>query len=79
MKFVNFIKKEPVLFAAILLAFISVLFVRPEPVLVFNSIDFRVICLLFCLMIVIQAFRTTNLLDWIAQKLLSYNKNQNYD
>ena len=76
MKFVNFIKKEPVLFAAILLAFISVLFVRPEPVLVFNSIDFRVICLLFCLMIVIQAFRTTNLLDWIALKLLSFCKNQ---
>lgn len=76
MKFVNFIKKEPVLFAAILLAFISVLFVRPEPVIVFNSIDFRVICLLFCLMIVIQAFRTTNLLDWIALKLLSFCKNQ---
>lgn len=76
MKFLNFIKKEPVLFAAILLAFISVLFVRPEPVLVFNSIDFKVICLLFCLMIVIQAFRTTNLLDWIALKLLSFCKNQ---
>ena len=66
----NFIKREPVLFAAILLALIAVALVRPAPSLCLQAIDFRTIAILFSLMIVIKAFQSQNYLDFIAAKLL---------
>ena len=68
--FVKFIKKEPVLFAALLLALLSVCIIRPAPVVCYQAIDFRTIAILFSLMIVIKAFQSQNFLDVIAAKLL---------
>ena len=68
--FVDFIKKEPVLFAAILLAVISVAVIRPAPIVCVQAIDFRTIAILFSLMIVIKAFQSQNFLDVIASRLL---------
>ena len=72
----NFIKREPVLFAAILLALIAVALVRPAPSLCLQAIDFRTIAILFSLMIVIKAFQSQNYLDFIAAKLLRLCKSR---
>ena len=68
--FVDFIKREPVLFAAILLAVLSVCIIRPAPELCLQAIDFRTLAILFSLMIVIKAFQSQNFLDFIASRLL---------
>ena len=68
--FCNFIKREPVLFAAILLAVVSVSVIRPAPMVCVQAIDFRTIAILFSLMIVIKAFQSQNFLDVIAARLL---------
>ena len=68
--FVDFIKREPVLFAAILLAVVSVSVIRPAPIVCVQAIDFRTIAILFSLMIVIKAFQSQNFLDVIASRLL---------
>lgn len=72
----SFIKREPVLFAAILLALFAVIFVRPAPATCLHAIDFRTIGILFSLMIVIKAFQSQNLLDFIAAKLLRLCKTE---
>ena len=68
--FVDFVKREPVLFAAILLAVVSVCVIRPAPIVCYQAIDFRTIAILFSLMIVIKAFQSQNFLDVIAARLL---------
>ncbi len=68
--FKNFVKREPVLFAAILLALLAVAFVRPSPEICLQAIDFRTLAILFSLMIVIKAFQSQNFLDFIAARLL---------
>ena len=68
--FVNFIKKEPVLFAALVLAIVSVCLVRPGVEVCVQAIDFRTLAILFSLMIVIKAFQSQNFLDVIAARLL---------
>ena len=68
--FIDFIKREPVLFAAILLAVVSVAVIRPAPIVCVQAIDFRTIAILFSLMIVIKAFQSQNFLDFIASRLL---------
>lgn len=70
MKLFAVLKKDVVLVVSLILAFVSLLVVRPGFMLVAAAIDFKVISLLFCLMLVIQAFRTTNLLDYLAAMLL---------
>ena len=70
MKFLAWLKKDFVLVASVTLAVVSLLVVRPTVELVMEAIDFKVLALLFCLMLVIQAFRTTNLLDYVAVRLL---------
>ena len=70
MKFLAWLKKDFVLVASVTLALVSLLVVRPTVELVVEAIDFKVLALLFCLMLVIQAFRTTNLLDYVAVRLL---------
>lgn len=74
MKLLAWLKKDFVLVVAVTLALVSLLVVRPTMKLVIDSIDFKVLALLFCLMLVIQAFRTTNLLDYIAVRLLGICK-----
>jgi Na+/H+ antiporter NhaD/arsenite permease-like protein len=66
----NFIKREPVLFAAVLLAVVSVCIIRPAPIVCYQAIDFRTLAILFSLMIVIKAFQSQNFLDFIAARLL---------
>ena len=66
----NFIKKEPVLFAALLLAVAAVCLIRPGLELCIKAIDFRTLAILFSLMIVIKAFQSQNFLDFIAARLL---------
>ncbi|MBR6154144.1 MAG: citrate transporter [Treponema sp.] len=68
--FASFVKREPVLFAAILLAVVSVCVIRPAPIVCVQAIDFRTIAILFSLMIVIKAFQSQNFLDVIAARLL---------
>lgn len=70
MKLLSWLKKDFVLVASLALALVSLLVIRPTVELVVEAIDFKVLALLFCLMLVIQAFRTTNLLDYVAVRLL---------
>ena len=72
----NFLKREPVLFAAIILALAAVCLVRPAPELCLQAIDFRTLAVLFSLMIVIKAFQSQNFLDFIAARLLRLCKSQ---
>ena len=74
MKFLAWLKKDFVLVVAGTLALVSLLVVRPTMKLVIDSIDFKGLALLLCLMLVIQAFRTTNLLDYSAVRLLGICK-----
>ena len=65
-----FIKREPVLFAAVVLALAAVCIVRPAASVCVQAIDFRTLAILFSLMIVIKAFQSQNFLDFIAARLL---------
>ncbi len=69
-KIVNFIKNETVLIISILLAIISSFFISPS-IQYIDYIDFKVLSCLFCLMIVVSGFIKLNILDIVAQKLLS--------
>lgn len=64
--FIDFIKKEVVLVIALSLAIITSLFSLPK----LAYIDFKVLILLFNLMIVVAAFKQLNVLDTIAILLL---------
>ena len=75
-KIISFIKREPVLFAAIVLALLALIFIRPSPSLCIQAIDFRTLAILFSLMIVIKAFQSQNFLNIIAAKLLRLCKGQ---
>ncbi len=67
---IEFIKKETVLCAAIILAAVSVFFVPPDREY-FTYIDFRTLAILFCLMSVMAGLQKIGLFKWIAKKLLS--------
>ncbi|MBO4533630.1 MAG: citrate transporter [Treponema sp.] len=75
-KLISFIKREPVLFAALLLAVVSVAIIKPAPSLCLQAIDFRTLAILFSLMIVIKAFQSQNFLNVIAARLLRLCKTQ---
>ena len=75
-KIISFIKREPVLFAAILLALLALIFIRPSPSFCLEAIDFRTLAILFSLMIVIKAFQSQNFLNIIAARLLRLCKSQ---
>ena len=64
--FVEFVKKEIVLIIAVVLALGSSLIAKPQ----ISYIDFKVLILLFNLMIVVAAFKDLNVLDSIAISLL---------
>ena len=74
--FVDFVKREPVLFAALLLAVVSVCVIRPGVPVCVQAIDFRTLAILFSLMIVIKAFQSQNFLDVIAARLLRLCKSR---
>lgn len=66
----DFCRQETVLCAAVLLALLSMLFVRPDAEYI-NYVDFRTLAILFCLMGVMAGLRETGFFQWVAQKLLS--------
>ena len=70
MQLLSVLKKDLVLVISWILALGALLVVRPGFEFVVASVDLKVISLLFCLMLVIQALRTTNLLDYLAAQLL---------
>ncbi len=69
----GFIKKEPVLTAALFLAVASCFVSPPGPELL-GYIDFRTLSLLFCLMAVMKGFQETGLFSAAARALLSKTK-----
>ena len=68
---ITFLKKEAVLVIATALALCSCIVVPPSKAY-FNYIDFRVLSLLFCLMLIVAGFRSIYLFDILAEKLLKY-------
>lgn len=66
---ISFLKKEPVLSAAALGAVISAFFVHPSADYI-GYINFSVLILLFCLMIVVAGFMETRLFDVISAAIL---------
>lgn len=65
-KILNFLRNEAVLSIAFILALVSSLFAMPK----LEYIDFKVLILLFNLMIVVAAFKEYNLLDYLATSIL---------
>ena len=65
----NFIKKETVLFAALILAVVSCFFVPPDSHYI-GYIDFRTLAILFCLMAVMAGLRKIGVFDTLARRLL---------
>ncbi len=72
--FISFIKKEAVLSAAVLLSIISAFFVTPDAEYA-GYIDYRVIALLFCLMLVVAGFKETGMFAALGSRLLKHAKN----
>ena len=63
------IKKEPVLCIAALCAAVTAVLVPPDREYL-RYIDFRVLCLLLCLMAVVAGFRQLGAFQWLTDKLL---------
>ena len=68
-KILEFIKKEAVLCIAALCAFASMMVVPPDPEYL-HYIDFRVLCLLLCLMGVVAGFKSLGAFQWLTYQLL---------
>lgn len=65
----KFIKKETVLFIAALCA-ATTMFLVPPSLAYWHYIDFRVLCLLFCLMGVVAGFKSLGAFQWLTYQLL---------
>lgn len=76
-RLLHFIKKETVLCIAALLAAISMFFIPPSAAYV-RYLDFRVLCLLFCLMLVVEGMQTIGVFSFLGQKLLSRAQNTRF-
>ena len=72
-KIKGYIKKEPVLCIALLLAFVSMFWIHPDAGYV-DYIDFRTLAILFCLMAVVAGMKEIGVFDWFSQKLLLHVK-----
>lgn len=70
----EFIKKETVFCAAAVLAVLTMFFVPPSYQYV-QYIDFRVLALLFCLMLVVAGFRSVGVFERMIQQLLPHMRN----
>ena len=66
----DFIKKEPVLIISALCAAATMFFIPPDKEYL-GYIDFRVLCLLFCLMAVVAGFRSVGIFNALTYRLLS--------
>lgn len=64
-----FIQKETVLFIAALCAALTMFLVPPSAEYI-HYIDFRVLCLLFCLMAVVAGFKSVGAFQWLTYQLL---------
>ena len=69
-RFIHFFKQETVLCAALALAMLSMLLVRPDAEYL-SYIDFRTLAILFCLMGAMAGLQKTGVFQWIAQALLA--------
>ena len=65
----SFIQKETVLFIAAVCAIITMFLVPPD-IQYLHYIDFRVLCLLFCLMAVVAGFKSIGAFQWLTCQLL---------
>ena len=70
-KIKTFLKKEPVLCVAALCALVTVFFVLPDKEYL-HYIDWRVLCLLFCLMAVVAGFQAVGFFRWLTDLLLTH-------
>lgn len=70
-KIKEFIKKETVLCVAALCA-IATMFLVPPDAEYLHYIDFRVLCLLLCLMAVVAGLKTIGLFRWLTWQLLRH-------
>ena len=70
---VNFVKKEAILSAAALLAIVSAFFVPPD-IKYAEYTDYRVIALLFSLMLVVAAFKDVGMFTTLGSRLLKHAK-----
>ena len=68
-KLYAFFRKETVLSIAVILALLSMFWVRPNKAY-FTYIDFRTLGLLFCLMAIVAGLKAVGVFDILAQKLL---------
>ena len=68
-KIVEFLKKEVVLVVAAILAFVSAFVVKPSAAYL-DYIDWHVLELLLCLMIVMAGLQKCGLFDWMGEALL---------
>ena len=73
-KIKHFIQKETVLCIAALCALATVAVVPPDMEYL-HYIDFRVLCLLLCLMAVVAGFQALGLFGWLTDQLLSKLRN----
>ena len=69
-KLIHFFKQETVLCAALALAALSMLLVRPDMEYL-SYIDFRTLSILFCLMGAMAGLQKTGVFQWVAQALLA--------
>ena len=68
-KIKEFLKKETVLCIAALCAAATMLLVPPDAEYL-HYIDWRVLCLLLCLMAVVAGFKSLGAFDWLTYQLL---------
>ncbi|MBO5706252.1 MAG: hypothetical protein J6S05_04555, partial [Bacteroidaceae bacterium] len=68
-KIKEFLKKETVLCIAALCAVATMLLVPPDREYL-HYIDWRVLCLLLCLMAVVAGFKSLGAFDWLTYQLL---------
>ena len=73
-KVIHFIKKEIVLFVALVCALITMVFI-PLDASYIDYIDIRTLCLLWCLMAVVAGIKHVGAFDWLTYQLLSRIKN----
>ena len=70
----EFFKKETVLAVSAVVAAATMFFVPPDADYI-GYIDFKVLCLLFCLMAVVEGFQFCGIFGWLCDKLMKFGKN----
>ena len=65
----KFIKKEPVLIVAIVLAIITCFFVPPDQEYI-NYFDYGTLICLFCMLLVVAALKSTHIFEFFSKKLI---------